>query len=429
MNQKLLAWKLGVWARLILRRYRPTIIAVTGNAGKTTTKEAIAAVLATKYRVRATGGNLNNELGIPTTIIGDFAQQYYRSGGTFLFWLQVLLTAVRVLVYNRDYPQVLVLEYGADHPGDIKRLVHMFPPHISVVTQVGDIPVHIEFFASAQELAAEKAQILKHLTTSDVAVLGYDDLTVLEMREKTHAHVLTYGLGDGADVQVTNVHPRLEGVRPVGIGFDIHLNGSTMPVTIGGTIGAGIARAAAAGVAVGSAMNVGLADAVEALVRMEPPAGRLRIIDGVRGTVLIDDSYNASPAAVHLAIDAVRHLPASRHVFVLGDMLELGAHSVQAHQAVGTMAASVADVLVCVGERGRFIADAAGNQMPPAQIHWAADSRTAAGMVQQLLRAGDLVLVKGSQGMRMERIVQELMAQPERAPELLVRQSARWLAK
>ncbi len=427
--QHLLAWKLSVWSRLIVWRYKPTIIAITGNAGKTTTKETIAAVLATKYRVRATGGNLNNELGIPAMIIGDFSEQYYRMGGTILFWLRVLLSAVRVLLYDKAYPQVLVLEFGADRPGDIKRLARMFPPHIAVVTQIGDIPSHVEFFASPAELAAEKAQILKHLTPSDFAVLGYDDLMVLEMREKTQGRTLTYGMGDGADVQVTDIQTRLEGTRPLGISFDMRIENNIMPVVINGTLGSGIARAAAAAVAVGSIMKIGLADAVTALADLRPPAGRLRVLEGIRGTILVDDTYNASPAAMHLAIDSVRHIPTSRHVLVLGDMLELGSYSVQAHQAAGTLAATVADVLVCVGERGRFIADAAGNQMPAANIHWVPDSRAATQIVQQLLRAGDLVLVKGSQGMRMERIVQEIMAESERAGELLVRQSAVWLKK
>ena len=427
--QKLLALKLRIASGLILWRYRPTIIAITGNTGKTTTKEAIAAVLSTKYRVRASGGNLNNELGTPTTIIGDFSERYYRTGGTLLFWFRVLMSAVGVLVHDSEYPQVLVLEFGADRPGDIKRLTRMFPPHIAVVTQVGDIPVHVEYFASPTELAAEKAQILKHLTPTDYAVLGYDDLTVLEMRDKTQGRTLTYGMGNGADVQVTDVRARLEGTRPMGIGFDVHAHSNTMPVVINGTLGAGVARAAAAAVVVGSIMKIGLADAVQALAALRPPAGRLRILEGIRSTVLIDDTYNASPASMHLAIDSVRHIPATRHVLVLGDMLELGPFSVKAHQAAGTLAATVADILVCVGERGRFIADAAGNQMSAEHIHWAPDSLAAAGIVQHLIRAGDLVLVKGSQGMRMERIVQELMAEPERAPQLLVRQSALWLKK
>jgi UDP-N-acetylmuramoyl-tripeptide--D-alanyl-D-alanine ligase len=291
------------------------------------------------------------------------------------------------------------------------------------------VPSHVEFFASQKDLAAEKAQILSLLRADDVAVLGYDDLTVLEMKDGLGSRTVTYGMGDGADVQVTSVQERLEGVQPIGIGFDIHVEGRSMPIAINGTLGAGIAKASAAAVAVAGAMGVGLADAATALAQVRPPAGRLRILPGIRNTVLVDDSYNSSPAAVHVAIDAVRHIPAQRKVIVLGDMLELGELSVKAHQAAGTLAATVADVLVCVGARSRLTADAAGNQMQPGNIHWAADSIEAAALVQQLIRAGDVLLIKGSQGMRMERIVKELMLEPNRASELLVRQSARWLAK
>lgn len=427
---RILSHILTLFARCYLWRFKPVVIAITGNVGKTTAKESIAAVLATRYRVRATGGNFNNEIGVPTTILGDFSERYARSGGTLGFWMSVLFHAkFGFLKSKRSYPEVLVLEFGADRPGDINKLTHLFPPHIGIITHVGEVPVHVEYFASAEELAGEKANLIKHLQPSDYAVLGSDDLTVLDMRHRTHAHVRTFGMGEGADVRIANIHPRLEGSRPLGIAFDIQTDSYAMPVAINGALGDGLARAAAAAVAVGTIMRVGLADAVQALVALRPPAGRMRILEGIRGSIIIDDTYNASPAAMHLAIDTVRHIPAMRHVLVLGDMLELGAHSVQAHQAVGTMAAEVADVLVCVGERGKFIADAAKNQLHDDHVHWVADSRAAAALVQSLMRAGDLILVKGSQGMRMERVVQEIMAEPQRADELLVRQSARWLAK
>ncbi len=417
-------------AQAYVRRYRPIIVAVTGNVGKTTTKEAIAAVLGAKHSVRSSGGNLNNDLGIPLTIIGEYSDRYYQSGGTASFWLHVLWHGfVGLFAHRNEYPEVLVLEFGADRPGDIKRLTGDYPPHVAVVTHVGDTPVHVEFFASPRELAREKAHIIQRLTASDVAVLGSDDLSVLEMRSATKGRVRTFGLGEGADVRVTNFRTRSEGARPLGVAFDISVDGNTMPVAISGALGVGLANAAAAAVAVGTSLGVGLADAVQALARMTPPAGRLRIIEGIRNTIVIDDTYNASPAAMHAALDAVGALSAPRRVLILGDMRELGAYSVQAHQAIGNLAAEVAQVLVCVGESGRFIADAAANQMPAEHIHRAPDAHEAAAMVQQLIRQGDLILVKGSQGMRMERIVQEIMARPEQATKLLVRQSARWLEK
>lgn len=425
----LLSRILTLLARLYLWRYKPSIVAVTGNAGKTTTKESIAAVLATRYRVRATGGNLNNELGTPLTIIGDFADEYYRTGGTALFWLKVLFRAkVGLWASRRTYPEILVLEYGADRPGDIARLVRLFPPHVSVVTQIGETPVHVEFFASAQHLADEKMQLVKHLRPDDHAILNYDDQTVLDMRKHTKAQVHTFGLGEGADVRATDLRVRTDGPIPLGMAFDI-TNGDSMPVAINGTLGRGIAAASAVAVSVGKIYSIGLANAVQAICRIRPPAGRMRILKGIKNSIIIDDTYNASPAAMHLALDTMKGLTASRKVMVLGDMLELGEHSVQAHQAVGDMAGDIADVLVCVGERAIFIADSAGNQMPAENIHRFHDSTEAAPAVQALLKPGDLVLVKGSQGKRMERIVKEIMAEPDRAGELLVRQSRRWLQK
>ena len=429
MMQRLLALKLRFLACLYLWRYKPVIVAVTGNAGKTTTKEAIAAVLASKYQVRSTGGNLNNELGIPTTIIGDFSERYYATGGTLSFWWHVLWTGFAGLLRRQWYPDVLVLEYGADHPGDIQLLARRYPPTVAVVTHVGDIPVHVEFFASPRELAREKSRLVEALTPEGTAVLGADDLTVLEMRSRTKGHVRTFGLGEGSDIRAMHVAVRSDGSRPLGIAFDIQAGEHAMPIVIHGALGEGIARAAAAAVAVAGVLGIGLADAVQSLAHLKPPPGRMRIVDGIRGTSIVDDTYNASPSATHLAIDTVRHLSATRRMLVLGDMKELGSYSVQAHQAIGTLAAEVADILVCVGEHGRFIADAAANQMPAEHIYRAVDSREAGAMVQQLLRTGDLVLVKGSQSMRMERVVMEIMARPEQAGHLLVRQSARWLEK
>ncbi len=429
MMLRILTGILDGLARLLIRRYAPIIVAVTGNAGKTTTKEAIARVLATRYTIRASAGNLNNELGIPTTIIGDVGDEYYRTGGSVRFWLGVILMGVRALVVRAAYPEVLVLEFGADHPGDIGRLASRYRPRVGVITQVGDIPVHVEFFASPRELAAEKAKLISVLGADDTAILGYDDEAVRDMRTTTRAHVRTYGMGEGADVRVSDVELRIHGDAPTGISCNIQLGSNQMPVVIRHTIGVGIARAAAAAIAVGDALGISLSDAVIALSDMKPPAGRMRIIEGIRGTTIIDDTYNASPAAMHIALDAVRQIHAKRRVLVLGDMLELGTFSSTAHRTLGTMAGAIATVLICVGDRAKFIAEAATPLMSADYVHTCANSREAADIVQQLLQSGDLVLVKGSQGMRMERVVLEIMARPELASELLVRQSERWLAK
>jgi UDP-N-acetylmuramyl pentapeptide synthase len=419
----LLARILAVLARLHLWRFRPVVVGITGNAGKTTTKKAIAAVLRTKLRVRSAGGNLNTELGIPATVIGDVADDYYRTGGSPAFWLGVVARGLVGWLRPRStYPEILVLEYGADRPGDIAHLCALVPPTIGVVTRVGEIPVHVEFFASPKHLAEEKAALVEAVPANGSVVLNADDLTVLEMRAKARSPVTTYGFGPGARVHIEGF-----AANPGGISFNL-TDHATMPARIRGTIGKGAALAAGAAVAVGQYFDIGLAQAAEELSLMATPPGRLRMLAGIKDTTIIDDTYNASPAAVHLALDAVRDLP-GRKVIVLGDMKELGEHTTKAHQEIGTMAAEIADVLVCVGEGGRLMKEAASNQLEPEQVKWFDDAVQAAPAVQRLMREGDVVLVKGSQSMRMERIVKEIMAEPQRAADLLVRQSRRWLQK
>jgi len=190
---------LELLAKLYLWRYRPFIVAVTGNVGKTSTKEAIAAVLRKERRIRVSHSNLNNETGIPLTIIGNWSKYHDDYGSNIIFRIIVAASGVFGLIFSR-YPQILVLEYGADRPGDIYRLVKKYKPYIGVVTAVGEVPVHVEFFSGPAALANEKSKLVSTLSSSDFAVLNFDDLAVLDMKDKTKARVFTYGFGQGARV-------------------------------------------------------------------------------------------------------------------------------------------------------------------------------------------------------------------------------------
>lgn len=429
---------LTILARAYLWRYRPQIIAVTGNVGKTSTKEVIAAILSKQRRVRMSGGNLNSDIGVPMTILGDWAERYYTEGPSLGFWFEVILGGILFLIIPHKYPEILVLEYGADRPGDIARLASKYKPHIGVVTAVGETPVHVEFFASAQELAHEKSKLIKALDSEGYAVLNYDDQTVLDMREKTKAKIVTFGCSQGADTKASNADFILNHQgKPEGIAFKVHSSRGFVPFKIFGSLGNSQALATAAAVAVGTIYNINLVDMAEALAQYQSPPGRMRILPGIKNTVIVDDTYNAAPAAMHLALETIRDIPASpgaqassikRKVAVLGDMLELGAHSIPAHQKIGDLAGRVVDILVCVGEKAKFIADSAGNEMPKEHIFTFHASDDAKQKIQELLEEGDLVLIKGSQGMRMEKIVEEIMAEPERKGKLLVRQSTKWLS-
>ena len=214
-----------------------------------------------------------------------------------------------------------------------------------------------------------------------------------------------------------------------GVTFTVHVRGTAYPVSVHGALGRSQAMACAAAVAVGTSLGMPVQACLDALAAYRPPAGRMRLLRGIKGTTLLDDTYNAAPAAVHNALDALQAMPAQRRVAVLGDMLELGGATIRAHEGAGNRAGGVADILIGVGERARFIIDAARNQIPKQHTYWFRTSREAGLKLQELLEPGDAVLIKGSQGMRMERITTEVMADPGRAAQLLVRQSERWLRK
>jgi len=421
----------GTLARIYLWRFRPIIIGVTGNAGKTSTKEMVGAVVRRIKKIRVAKGNLNNEVGLPFNIINNSADEYYEKGGSFIFGVKTFFKAIFGL-FSSDYPEVLILEYGADQPGDIKKLARKYRPHISVVTTVGDVPVHVEFFKEADSVANEKSNLVKVLSTSDFAILNHDDHRVLEMKSKTKARVITYGFSEGAEIRPSDVeYISNEEGQPIGVNFKLNQGGHFIPIMIEGSLGKSQAWSAAAASAVGLVLEMNLVQISEALRGYHGPKGRLKILQGIKNSNIIDDTYNASPASTHLALETLRDVPALRKVAVLGDMLELGKYSEKAHFAIGTFAGEIADVLICVGSRAKNIASAFSKTVVGSkkEVFVFDNSNDAKSKVRELISEHDLILVKGSQGMRMEKIVEEIMAHPENKKDLLVRQSRRWLSK
>ncbi|MDO8494917.1 MAG: UDP-N-acetylmuramoyl-tripeptide--D-alanyl-D-alanine ligase [bacterium] len=417
-------------AKSYIRRYKPMIVAITGNTGKTSTKEAIAAVLKEHKRIRVSAGNLNNEWGVPLNILGDWSGAYYEKGGTLGFWLGVIWKGFWGLGRQKNYPEILVLEYGAEKPGDIGKLVRDFKPHVAVITAVGEIPVHVEYFSSPEELAKEKRKLIETLTEKDWAVLNADDEMVSGMRTATKAQVATFGFAEGAHVRITNFDFKLGSTgEPLGVTFKLHQNESFVPVKIEGSLGKSQAWSAAAAAAVGLIFGINMVESSSDLALYKGLAGRLKILKGIRHSIIIDDTYNSSPASAHLALETLKGLTAKRKIVVLGDMLELGTYSEDAHRSLGNLAGTIADWIITVGSRAKFIADSAGNQLPKDRILSFNDSQEAKQKVQELIQEGDLILVKGSQGMRMEKVVEAVMADPDQKKHLLVRQSEKWLNK
>jgi len=423
MIRDTLLYILKILAKATLRRYQPIVVGITGSVGKTSAKEAIFAVLKNKFNVRRNEKNYNNEIGVPLTILGQET-----GGRSALRWVKVFLFGIIGLFHQRNYPKVLLLEMGADRIGDIAYLLSFLRPHVGVITAIGEIPVHVEFFQDANQVAQEKSTLVRSLGEADWAVLNFDDGRVRAMAGKTPARVLGYGFSEGATLRASHLEIHLEDLNEPFASFKVDFRGSNVPVRLKNILGEHQLCPVLAAMAVGLTFNLNLVEIFQALQTNYTLApGRLRLLKGIKNSWVIDDTYNASPSSTLAALEVLAETK-GRKIAVLGDMLELGFFTEEAHRRVGQKASRVAQLLLTVGARSLFIADEAEkNGLPREQILHFDDSWGAAGALQDLMQEGDVVLVKGSQGARMERITKEIMAEPQRASELLVRQDKAWL--
>ncbi len=422
----ILKYILRTLARATLARYSPGIVGITGSVGKTSTKEAVRTVLAAERTVRAPAKNFNNELGLPLAILGD-----WESAGGVFFWLKVICVSIwRLIVKSKEYPEVLVLEYAIDRPGDMKYLLEIARPHIGLFTAMGDVPVHVEFFTGPEAVMREKARLISQLPATGFAILNIDDPLVMEAKSQTRAQVMTFGFDEKADVRVTNFSNNFDG-KSGGISCKLTYGGSIVPVRIDRALGKAQAYSIGAAAVVGLIFGLNLVRIAEALSSYEAPAGRLKLVRGIRESFLIDDTYNAAPTAMHSALETLKSLNAKRKIAVLGDMLEIGKYTLEVHEGVGKSVKKIGvDMLLTVGIRGKLIAEAAIKEgMSEKSVFQFTDIYEASEFLEAKIQKGDLILVKGSQGVRLEKVVKELMAEPARAKELLVRQDAEWVRR
>ncbi len=366
-------------ARAVRRRSAATVVAITGSAGKTTTKEVAATFLETRYRVYRNKGNLNNHLGLPLSLLD------LRSGA-----------------------EVAVVELGMNHAGEIRTLAGIAEPDVRVWTNVGD--AHIGFFASADAIADAKAELLEQARPADVLVANADDARIVSRSGAFAGRVLTFGIDRPADVRATAV--TTAGLRGTSARVTTPAGAFDLQTPL---LGLGNLANILAATAVAVHLEVPL-EAIAAAAparRAAPRRGEVIRLPG--GLTLIDDSYNSSPSALGRALDALASATGSaRKVAVLGEMLELGAHAARLHAASGTAAAAAGlDLLITVGgEPARVLAEAAvAAGMPAACVIHAATSAAAADLAAARTRPGDLVLVKGSRGVATDTVVDRLKAE------------------
>lgn len=411
-----------------LKKYKPKIIGITGSVGKTSTKEAVYTILNTRYDVVKSDKNYNNEVGIPLTILN------LEAGNNVVGWGIVILKGLWLTIWRkRYYPEILILEVGIDRPGDmdyIKDFVHF---DIGVVTKIGTS--HIEFFKDKNDLAKEKLKLLKNCKNDDIAVLNADDEYIKKHFKNKKCSVMTYGFDQDATVSADpqTSHAKLSDTTDAeysGITTKVNYDGKHIPVLLPNIISRHHIYAALAGIAVGLSMEMNLIEVTTALKKFRPLPGRMNVLKGLKDTWIIDDTYNAAPESTIAALQSLETLDGvkGRRIAVLGDMLELGQETMAAHQKIAELVNGIADIIVTVGERGRIIAERLERLGFPKENLFVfdrsyddIDDRNPGTKLEEMIEEGDVILVKGSRGAHMERIVKEIMAEPEKEDELLVK--------
>lgn len=431
--KKIIIYILKKESQLILLKYKPKVIAITGSVGKTSTKDAVYAVLASSFYVRKSDKSYNSQIGLPLTVLG-----VPNGWNNPLIWLKNILKGLWLIIWPHVYPEWLVLEVGVGKSGDMAETAAWLATDVVIITAIGETPAHIEFFNSRKQLVEEKSGLIKTLKKNGLLVLNADDETVLDMKSKTRNITVTYGFNTDATIVATieNIlyakKVRLKEKKiPEGIIFRIEEGGNSLPVVIEGVFGKNHVYAAIAALATASGIGLNMVDAIDALKNYEVPPGRMRLLLGVNKSWIIDDTYNSSPFACKSALITLKEIEnPGRNIAVLGDMLELGKHTEEAHEEIGSIAKDNADILVVVGPRAQFIKNGAVKAgMIEENIFEFNDSVSAGEFLQTFVELGDLVLVKGSQGIRMERTVEAILEDQENKKTLLVRQDKEWLEK
>ncbi|MEI6580601.1 MAG: UDP-N-acetylmuramoyl-tripeptide--D-alanyl-D-alanine ligase [bacterium] len=425
--RKIITHILKIESKLVLWKYKPKIVAITGSVGKTSTKDAVYAVLSGVTYVRKSEKSFNSEIGLPLTVLGC------PNGWNNPFvWFRNILEGLWLFIWPHKYPKWLVLEVGIGKPGDMQKTASWIKTDAVIMTAIGETPVHIEFFSSKKHLVEEKAELIKTLKKDGLLVLNRDDETVFNMKSKTKNRIITYGFNTEANIVGSGdtIFYNDKG-EPQGIIFRVDENGNSLPVVIEGVFGRNHIYASLATFAFSSGLKLNMINAVNMLKNYEIPPGRMRLLKGINDSIIIDDTYNSSPFACEAGLKTLNEIKLTgRKIAVLGDMLELGKHTKEAHENIGKIVKESAEVLIVVGPRSQNTKSAAIEAgMDVQNIFEFSNSSDAGEFLKTFIQKGDILFVKGSQGMRMERTVESILKDQENKSKLLVRQDKEWINK
>lgn len=414
---KKLIQKYIVWcARRKIKKTTAKIIAITGSVGKSSTKEAITTVLKSKYRVRSNYGSLNNEMGLPLAILGE------KNDHNALGWLwRVVVMTSKTFIYDKPI-DIFVLECGIDAPNDMDAILQLITPDIAVITTVE--PSHTENFGNFKSLVKEKWKLGHGAKTGGIIIANYDNPPTHEQGHLVeNKKLLTFGLNAKADLYGCSINYDIEHMQ-----FEAVENEKKHHIEMN-IIGKAAVYTTLPALMIGQIFDIPWENMQKDLLTLRSLPGRFTAIKGINNSMLIDSSYNASPAAMKSALEVLRDLPAKRKVAIVGDMRELGAITAEAHREILDQLGNVCSLVITLGPNyAEALKSIPEHKRSQAAFHHFENRDELIAFVIPKISEGDIVLIKGSQNtIMLEKVTAKLMAEPERAHELLPRQYGKWM--
>lgn len=418
MKQRLGWWVLTYlrfFAKLQLKKYAPDIIGIAGSAGKTTTRNAVEAILVHKYRLKVTA-KANSESGIPLDILGIGPESY-----SLLDWLRMILQTPLALLTNWQPFEKYLVEMAIDSPYPPKNMEYLLTivkPRTGIFLNA--LPVHTGAFDSMitgdnpterlkqviAAIAREKGKLIKSLPATGLAIVNADQPEVMESTKGIKAQVMTFGKSKTATVRIIDINQSEAGTR-----FTFSFEDQTATLELKALLPEHYAYSFAAALCIALDEGNSLQEGCDLLVKnFVMPAGRMSLFEGIQDTLLIDSSYNSSPGPTGDALELLKLFPKRRKVAILGDMRELGEEAKTTHQQIVNKATSIADVVYTVGPLMK--------PHTPAD-HWFVNAKQAAEVIRKEVKPEDVILVKGSQNtIFLETVVEALLKHPEDAAKL-----------